>query len=198
MTAEQLQAARAAHWRQKQNPLLTLEDAERWLEQHPLCLYLPRRAQLTAPAPSFVEACMGTAQATPGAAVIEQAQGLLTRLVATGSVVALNLLGAVSEQPDFLAHTQALPYVLCLRADADWKHAPQKSSGHKVSPLVLELWKALDKEGVLSAAQARVDDPLVVVDAAALAAACTALAEAQETLDDLYRRWGELSAKAGT
>jgi 23S rRNA pseudouridine2605 synthase len=155
LTAEQLQAARAAHWRQKQNPLLTLEDAERWLEQHPLCLYLPRRAQLMAPAPSFVEACMGSAQPTPGAAAIEQAQGLLTRLVATGSVVALNLLGAVTEQPDFLAHTQALPYVLCLRADADWKHAPQKSSGHKVSPLVLELWKALDKEGVLSAAQAR-------------------------------------------
>ena len=129
MTAEQLQAARAAHWRQKQNPLLTLEDAERWLEQHPLCLYLPRRAQLPAPAPSFVEACMGSAQATPGAAAIEQAQGLLTRLVASGSVVALNLLGAVSEQPDFLAHSQALPYVLCLRADADWKHAPQKSSG---------------------------------------------------------------------
>ncbi|MDX6464104.1 MAG: hypothetical protein QOE55_7801, partial [Acidobacteriaceae bacterium] len=155
MTAEQLQAARAAHWRQKQNPLLTLEDAERWLEQHPLCLYLPRRAQLTAPAPSFVEACMGSTQAMPGAAAIEQAQGWLTRLVATGSVVALNLLGAVTEQPDFLAHTQALPYVLCLRADADWKHAPQKSSGHKVSPLVLELWKALDDKGVLSAAQAR-------------------------------------------
>jgi 23S rRNA pseudouridine2605 synthase len=155
LTAEQLQAARAAHWRQKQNSLLTLEDAERWLEQHPLCLYLPRRAQLTAPAPSFVEACMGSTQATPGAGAIEQAQELLTRLVATGSVVPLNLLGAVSEQPDFLAHTQALPYVLCLRADADWKHAPQKSSGHKVSPLVLELWKALDKEGVLSAAQAR-------------------------------------------
>lgn len=108
-----------------------------------------------APAPSFVEACMGSTQATPGAAAIEQAQELLTRLVATGSVVPLNLLGAVSEQPDFLAHTQALPYVLCLRADADWKHAPQKSSGHKVSPLVLELWKALDQEGVLSAAQAR-------------------------------------------
>ena len=155
MTAEQLQAARAAHWRQKQNPLLTLEDAARWLEQHPLCLYLPRRAQLAAPAPSFVEACLGSAQGAPGVAAIEQAQGLLTRLVASGSVVALNLLGAVSEQPDFLAHTQALPYVLCLRADADWKHAPQKSSGHKVSPLVLELWKALDKDGVLSAAQAR-------------------------------------------
>jgi 23S rRNA pseudouridine2605 synthase len=172
LTAEQLQAARAAHWRQKQSPLLTLEDAETWLEQHPLCLYLPRRTQLPAPAPSFVEACMGSAQATPSVATIEQAQGLLTRLIASGSVVALNLLGAVSEQPDFLAHSQALPYVLCLRADADWKHAPQKSSGHKVSPLVLELWKALDKEGVLSAAQARETLGRELTEAAVLRGLC--------------------------
>lgn len=172
MTAEQLQAARAAHWRQNQSPILTLEDAESWLEQHPLCLYLPRRGQLPAPAPSFVEACIGSAQATPGAAAIEQAQGLLTRLIASGTVVALNLLGAVSEQPDFLAHSQALPYVLCLRADADWKHAPQKSSGHKVSPLVLELWKALDKDGVLSAAEARETLGRELTEAAVLRALC--------------------------
>ncbi len=91
----------------------------------------------------------------PGAAAIEQARGLMTRLVASGTVVPLNLLGTVGEQPDFLAHSEALPYVLSLRADPDWKHAPQKSSGHKVSPLVLELWKALDKEGAVTAAEAR-------------------------------------------
>src|SRR5271155_2838143 len=126
LIAEQLQAARSAHWRQKQNPILTLDDAQGWLRQHPLCLYLPRQAQLPAPAPSFVEACMGSRSATPGPAAIEQAQGLLTRLIASGSVVALNLLGAVGEQPDFLAHSDALPYVLSLRGDKDWKHAPQK------------------------------------------------------------------------
>jgi 23S rRNA pseudouridine2605 synthase len=147
LTAEQLQAARAAHWRQQKNPLLTLDDAAGWLEQHPLCLYLPRRAQLPAPAPSFVEAVLGTSAATPGTDAIAPAQALLTRLIDSGAVVALNLFGAVGEQPDFLVGRQALPYVLCLRADADWKHAPEKSSGHKVSPLVLELWKALDKDG---------------------------------------------------
>ena len=172
MTAEQLQAARAAHWRQNQSPILTLEDAASWLEQHPLCLYLPRHAQLPAPAPSFVEACMGSAQALPGAAAIEQAQVLLTRLVASGTVVALNLLGAVGEQPDFLVHRQALPYILCLRADADWKHAPQKSSGHKVSPLVLELWKALDRDGVLSAAEARETLGRELTEAAVLRGLC--------------------------
>ena len=162
MTAEQLQRARAAHWRQQKNPILTLDDAAHWLEQHPLCLYLPRRAQLPAPAPSFVEAVLGTSSATPGSDAISEAQALLTRLIESGTVVALNLFGAVGEQPDFLVASKALPYVLCLRADADWKHAPEKSSGHKVSPLVLELWKALndkddkdDKQGVLTAPEAR-------------------------------------------
>jgi hypothetical protein len=78
----------------------------------------------------------------------------------------------VTEQPDFLAHRQALPYILCLRADADWKHAPQKSSGHKVSPLVLELWKALDKEGVLSAAEARETLGRELTEAAVLRGLC--------------------------
>ena len=162
MTAEQLERARAAHWRQQNNPILTLDDAAHWLEQHPLCLYLPRRAQLPAPAPSFVEAVLGISSATPGSDAISQAQALLTRLIESGTVVALNLFGAVGEQPDFLVASQALPYVLCLRADADWKHAPEKSSGHKVSPLVLELWKALndkddkdDKQGALTAPEAR-------------------------------------------
>ena len=172
LIAEQLQEARAAHWRQKQNPILTLDDAQGWLRQHPLCLYLPRQAQLPAPAPSFVEACMGSRSATPGPAAIEQAQRMLTRLVASGSVVALNLLGAVAEQPDFLAHSDALPYVLSLRGDKDWKHAPQKSSGHKVSPLVLELWKVLEGSGVLTAAAAREALGRELTEAAVLRALC--------------------------
>ena len=172
MIAEQLQAARAAHWRQKQSPLLTLDDAQSWLAQHPLCLYLPRAAQLPAPAPSFVEACLGSRQATPGAAAIEQAQELLTRLIASGSVVPLNLLGTVGEQPDFLAHSDALPFVLALRGDTDWKHAPQKSSGHKVSPLVLELWKILEQAGAMTAAEARETLGRELTEAAVLRALC--------------------------
>jgi 23S rRNA pseudouridine2605 synthase len=172
LIAEQLQAARAAHWRQQQSPLLTLDDAQSWFAQHPLCLYLPRHAQLPAPAPSFVEACAGSRLATPGAEALAQAQALLVRLVASGTVVPLNLLGTVSEQPDFLAHTDALPFVLSLRADADWKHAPQKSSGHKVSPLVLELWKALEKDGSLTAGEAREALGRELTEAAVLRGMC--------------------------
>ncbi|MGC2404636.1 MAG: hypothetical protein WA510_32895, partial [Acidobacteriaceae bacterium] len=155
MTSDQLQAAQAAHWRQKQNPLLTLDDAQDWLASQGLCLYLPRRTQLPAPAPSFVEACMGIGHATPGAAAIEPAQSLMARLTASRKVVALNLLGTVSEQPDFLAHIEVLPYVVCLRADSDWKQVPKTTAGHKVSPLALELWKVLDQAGGMTAAEAR-------------------------------------------
>jgi 23S rRNA pseudouridine2605 synthase len=115
---------------------------------------------------------MGSRSATPGPAAIEQAQGLLTRLIASGTVVALNLLGAVGEQPDFLAHSDALPYVLSLRGDKDWKHAPQKSSGHKVSPLVLELWKVLESSGVLTAVAARETLGRELTEAAVLRALC--------------------------
>ncbi len=172
MIAEQLQAARAAHWRQNQSPILTLDDAQSWMTQHPLCLYLPRHAQLPAPAPSFVEACLGKLQTAPSLASIEQAHTLLIRLVASGTVVPLNLFGVVGEQPDFLAHRDALPAVLSLRADPDWKRAPQKSSGHKVSPLVLELWKVLDKEGTVTAEQAREILGRELTEAAVLRALC--------------------------
>ena len=96
----------------------------------------------------------------------------MARLTGSSSIVALNLLGAVSDQPDFLASTAALPYVICLRADSDWRHAPQKSSGHKVSPLVLELWKVLDATGGLTLAEARESLGRELTEAAVLRALC--------------------------
>ncbi len=50
-------------------------------------------------------------------------------------------------------------------------------------------------EALLAEKHARVDDPRVATDAEALNAALAAATEAQETLDRLYERWGELGAK---
>jgi 23S rRNA pseudouridine2605 synthase len=151
LTAEQLQAARAAHWRQNQNAIRTLDDAKDWFSRHPLSLFSPRRAQLPAPAPSLVEACLGKADATPPHTAVEQAKGLLARMMASDSVLALNLLGIPGEQPDFVVHKEALPFLVSLRGERDWKHAPGSSAIHKVSPLVVELWKALEQGGPLTA-----------------------------------------------
>jgi len=62
--------------------------------------------------------------------------------------------------------------VVALRGDSDWKHAPQKSSGHKVSPLVLELWKALDQDGGLTAIEAREKLGRELTEAAVLRGLC--------------------------
>ena len=75
--------------------------------------------------------------------------------MASDSVLALNLLGVPGEQPDFLAHKEVLPFLVSLRGERDWKHAPGSSAIHKVSPLVVELWKTLEQAGPLTAADIR-------------------------------------------
>ncbi len=149
MTSEQLQAARAEKWRQKTNPLLTIEDAEAWIESTGMSLFLPRKTQLQAPAPSFVEAVLGESSATPAPSTIQNAFEMAARLFAEEKATPLNLLGTVSEQPDFLVSSEALPYVFALRGDRDWKRGPREKS----SPLVIESWKLLKREGALTASE---------------------------------------------
>jgi 23S rRNA pseudouridine2605 synthase len=149
LTSEQLQTARAERWRQASNPLLTLDDAATWVDSVGLCFFLPRRQQFLAPAPSFVEACMGTPSETPTREAIENAGSLMLRLAETGAILPLNLFGALSVQPDFLATREAFRYIFSLRGDRNWKTVP----GGQTSPLVVEIWKLLDKEGSLSATE---------------------------------------------
>ena len=146
MTTEQLQAARVEKWRQKANPLLTIEDATEWIESTGVSLFLPRKTQLQAPAPSFVEAVLGETSATPAPTAIQNAFDLAARLFSEEKATPLNLFGTVSEQPDFVVSPEALPYVFALRGDRDWKRGPREKS----SPLVVESWKILKREGALT------------------------------------------------
>ncbi len=119
-------------------------------------LFLPRPAQLAAPAGSFVEAVEGKADPAPKPAAIENATGLLRRLLASGDAVALNLLGTAGHgthgralaggQPDFVATEETLPFLFALRGDREWTRGPRGKS----SPLVVEVWKALG-QGPLTA-----------------------------------------------
>lgn len=140
MNQRQLQIARAAIWRQTANPVLTLDDATAWLEETGLCLFLPRHAQLPAPAPSLVEACAGEARAAFSAAAIDSAMELVTRLVSESRAVPLNLMGNFSEQPDFLASPDALRWIAAVRGDRNWKAAP----GGRTAPIVARTWEALN------------------------------------------------------
>ncbi len=144
---EQLKAARAEKWRQTGNALLTLDEAQTWIEETGLVLYLPRRAQLPVEAPSFVEAVLGKQDPTPQRAALQEANSLLNRLASDEVLIPLNLMGGAGEQPDFLSSVQVLPYIFALRGDRDWKHAPQIGGVRPVSPLIAHVYKALEKDG---------------------------------------------------
>ncbi len=156
MNQQQLQIARSALWHQTaaRDPaaaLLTFDDAARWLDETGLCLFLPRHTQLPAPAPSFVEACMGASSVTPPAAAIAQATELASRLIDERRAIPLNLLGTSSDQPDFLIPLEVLPWVAAIRGDRQWKSAP----GGRAAPIVIRAWEALDREGEKTAIEIR-------------------------------------------
>ncbi len=174
---DQLEQARHARWRQDGNALLTLDDAERWLAETPLCLYLPRRQHLPVPAPSFVEAIAGRPDSTPGPEHIAAAAQMLARLVASGAVIALNLFGAapgigvssfVGEHPDFLATPEALPYLYAMQPERNPKRAPTTVGGARVSPLAAEAYKLLEREGALTTIELRTRLGREVTEAAVL------------------------------
>ncbi len=139
LNQKQLQIARAAVWRQTANPVLTVDDAAAWIEETGLCLFLPRHAQLPAPAPSLVEACAGEGRAVFAAAAVDAAMELAARLVADERAVPLNLMGNFSEQPDYLSSPGTLRWIAAVRGDRNWKAAP----AGRTAPLVSRTWEAL-------------------------------------------------------
>lgn len=153
------------------NPLLTADEAREWLTGVGFCLYQPRRAQIAAPAASFVEAVMGAATEAPARETLEAATALLHRLTADGAAIPLNLLGAASavggsDVPDFLATRETLPYVFSLIGGRNWKSGP----GAKASPLMTEVWTLLNTGGARTAQEIQTELGRELTEAAVLRA----------------------------
>jgi 23S rRNA pseudouridine2605 synthase len=191
LNQQQLQTARAALWHQNAAPLETLDDAAAWLDAIGLCLFLPRHAQLPAPAPSFAEAVLGAPGAAPAPPVIAQATGFANRLMASGRAIPLNLLGTFSEQPDFLVTLDVLPWVVAVRGDRQWKTAP----GARSAPIVVRTWEALAQHGPQTAVEIRELLGRELTEAAVLRALVelwTALRAAPSYADGEPTRWSLL------
>jgi 23S rRNA pseudouridine2605 synthase len=164
---QQLQIARAALWHQTADARLrTFDDATHWLDDIGLCLFLPRHTQLPAPAPSLVEACLGAPALTPPAPTIALATELAARLVDDRRAIPLNLLGHLSEQPDFLITPEVLPWTAAVRGDRQWKSAP----AGRTAPIVIRAFEALDREGELTTVGLRERVGHEISEAAALRA----------------------------
>ncbi len=154
-SADQLAAARLAHWHHNAEPILTINMLRDWLNTSGLVLYVPRTPQLPMPAPSFVEAILGVSNTAPTLVETEEPRSLLARLIADGGCIPLNLLGspngAGTETPDFLVSPLAFPYIFTLRGDKAWKQAPTTSGAGKVSPLALATYNLLAERITMSA-----------------------------------------------
>lgn len=154
-TADQLAAARLTHWHQNGQPILTINMLRDWLNTSGLVLYTPRAQQIPSPAPSFVEAILGTPNPAPTLAETEEPRSLLARLIADGGAVPLNLLGnptgTGTETPDFIVSPLAFPYIFTLRGDKAWKQPPTTSGPSKVSPLALATYNLLVERITMSA-----------------------------------------------
>ncbi len=154
-SADQLAAARLAHWRHNGDPILTINMLRDWLNTSGLVLYTPRAQQLPTPAPTFVESILGAANDAPSLADTEQPRSLLGRLIADGGAVPLNLLGSPTgtgtETPDFIVSPLAFPYIFTLRGDKAWKQPPVTSGPTKVSPLALAAYNLLAERITMSA-----------------------------------------------
>ena len=143
-------AARAQAWHQAGDAILTLEAARSWLEQTGMLLFAPRGGSLGAPAPSLVEATLGTEKATSTLAEGGTARTLVARLVGEGSAVPLNLFGGPGDLPDFLVSPGGFPFVFTLRGDKGWKRPPETSGSVKVTPLGLRVYELLAEKGALT------------------------------------------------
>ncbi len=119
------------------------------LRPHPL---LPRPQHINSPAPSLVEATLAPPNPAPTIAASATARTLLARLIAEGSAVPLNLLGAPSttpDAPDFVASAATFPYIFTLRGDKAWKQPPATSGATKVTPLALNTYTLIVENGRL-------------------------------------------------
>jgi 23S rRNA pseudouridine2605 synthase len=153
----QLSAARAEAWHQNGEAILTLEAARAWIAERGIVLFAPRPAQLPAPAPSLVEATLGTANEAPTAAETAAARSLLARMVADGVALPMNLLGVPGDVADFVVSAQVFSYVFTLRGDKAWKQPPSTTGAISVSPLGLHIYEVLAAaekgRGAMSAAE---------------------------------------------
>lgn len=160
-SADQLATARLAHWRQNAGSdeapaaaLLTLDSVRNFVSSCGLLLFAPRPQHIPSPAPSLVEATLGVANPAPTLTESAVARTLLARLIAEGSAVPLNLLGALSttpDAPDFIASAATFSYIFTLRGDKAFKQPPSTSGATKVSPLALNTYNLLVENGPTSA-----------------------------------------------
>jgi len=151
MTEQDLQQLRAHKWHLDGSTIRTLEQARDFISDVGFCLMYPERTLNMVP--SFIGAYAGSADGLPDAKHAfadprsQEAIDLMVRLLRERSAYEINLFPGT----DVIVSAPLFPYFYSLVADPNPRAAPRvRAQGARVSPLAVDLFNAIQKNGPVS------------------------------------------------
>src|SRR5271167_960100 len=150
MQEQQLQELRREKWRLNGQPVRTLEGAREFIESVGFCLLYPRRPPVLAP--TFVGAYKGgdeklsTARMAFADPAAREAKELMVRLLRDKAAYEAN----VFPDNNFIVSASAFPYFYGLVGDRNPKQPPKSGARSEYSPLAVDAFHIVEKEGPIS------------------------------------------------
>ena len=150
MFEQQLQELRREKWRLNGQPVRTLEEARAFIDSVGFCLLYPQRPAVLAP--TFVGAYKGTDEKLPTQQMAfanpsaREAKELMVRLLRDKSAYEAN----VFPDNNFLLSASVFPYFYGLVGDRNPRQAPKPGARSEYSPLAVDAFPIVQKEGPIS------------------------------------------------
>ena len=150
MQEQQLEDLRREKWRLNGQPVRTLEEAREFIESVGFCLLYPQRPQVLAP--TFVGAYKGNDEKLPTAqmafadASAREAKRLMVRLLREKAAYEAN----VFPENNFIVSASVFPYFYGLVGDRNPKQPPKSGARSEYSPLAVDAFRIVEKEGPIS------------------------------------------------
>ncbi len=148
MTELELQQQRAHNWRTTGNPVRTLEDARRFVEDVGFCLMYPDRSLPMVA--TFIGAFAGSSDNLPSVVqafadpLSKPATELMVRLLRERAAFEIKL----SAGCDLIVSAALFPFFYALAGDHNPKAAPKvRAQGAVISPLAVTVFEAIQKQG---------------------------------------------------
>src|SRR5580658_4643382 len=150
MHDQQLQELRREKWRLNGRPVRTLEDAREFIDSVGFCTLYPQRPAVLAP--TFVGAYAGSDEKLPTAQMAfahpsaREAKELMVRLLREKAAYEAN----VFPDNNFIVSASAFPYFYGLVGDRNPRQAPKAGARSGYSPLAVDAFPIIQKEGPIS------------------------------------------------
>ncbi len=150
MQEQQLEELRREKWCLNGQPVRTLEEAREFIESVGFCLLYPQRPPVLAP--TFVGAYKGsdeklaTAQMAFADPNAREAKHLMVRLLREKAAYEAK----VFPENNFLVSASVFPYFYGLVGDRNPKQPPKSGARSEYSPLAVDTFRIVEKEGPIS------------------------------------------------